>query len=384
MVHSTVTDVLTGLDNHRGFHERVELELAEAERFSERLALVVVDIDDFRAYNDAHGFTAGDRLLEHVGQLISAAVPAGSEVARLGGNRFGVVAPRTDLLEAVVLARRILDGISIEAAETPGEITGSAGVAAFPTQASTSAQLMRVAEMALEEAKSAGKKRAVAYEADRVPETDPVVRAERFERENLFAAVNALAASVDVVDPEARAHSRRVADLASKVARRAEMAESLVARVEMAALLHEVGTLGGFRASADVRAGVTAGRWAQIEPRLATAQSILTSAGLGHIAPAVRAVHEWWDGSGRPDGLAGEEIPIEARVLAVCDAYETIVTGHGGYTPLMREAALAEIELRSGVQFDPVLVGALRTVLLAEAARAAGRVSAASAPTSLA
>jgi diguanylate cyclase (GGDEF)-like protein len=363
VVRSSTTDPITGVYTARFFSERLEYELTLAAEAGENLAVMMVDIDDFSDFNAEHGHAAGDRLLAQVGRLIHGVCGRSYAVARLAGDRFAVIAPSCGVLEATVLARKILDVISIEAGPAPGSVTASAGIAMAPLHSSESFMLRTIAAAALRDAKSSGKRHVVVYDDARVPDIDFERRIDQLERSSRTSAAAALAAAAEAVSPAHAGHAHAVAELSAAVAERVGLSEEAVGDVRVVALLHDI---AGFARAAAASAGATE---AAAEDTRGV-ERLLESAGLFSAAPGVRAVREWWDGSGRPNGLAGEEIPFEARVVAPCDEYLDLTSGIGQGSPLPRELALARIERSSGIRFDPAIVGALRTVLLARAARA--------------
>ncbi len=161
LFHQSVTDPLTGLHNHRFFYERLDDELARAKRYGDDLSVIVLDLDGFGQLNAEHGHEQGEIMLQKVAQLVASRCAGRCAAARLGGDDFGIIAPETDMFQATVLGRRILDSISIEAGVNPGDLTACAGVATYPRHAETAEGLAREAERALEEAKQSGRDRLV-------------------------------------------------------------------------------------------------------------------------------------------------------------------------------------------------------------------------------
>ncbi len=373
LFHRSITDPLTGLYNHRFFHDRLDQELEQAARYGESLSLIALDIDDFGAYNERHGHMAGDRLLVDAASLFQGVCTRSCTVARLGGDEFAVILPATELSEATVIARRMLDVLSIEAGERPGSVSVSAGVASFPMHAVDAERLMRVADGALFDAKESGKAGVVAYDTERVPDLSARERISRLERQNRLSAVRALAAAVDARDASTRDHSATVAHLARAVGVRMGWSEDDLRQLETAATLHDVGKIGIPDSLLNKRGPLSERETQQIRQHSVLGQQILSSAGLSEIMPVVRSHHEHWDGSGYPDGLAGEEIPLGARIIGVCDAYDTMVTDRPQSPPMRREDALALIEDEAGFRFDPACVAALRSVLLSSAQASVSR-----------
>jgi len=150
--------------------------------------------------------------------------------------------------------------------------------------------------------------------------------------------------------------------MAGAIARELHLDDEAIRRVETAALLHDVGKIG----VADdllTMGELSAAQASEVRGHVVLGQQILASAGLEELMPAVRSHHERWDGSGYPDGLAGEEIPVEARLLAVCDAFDHLTADTGQRIALTSTAAVTLMETQAGVLFDPAIVSALRAVI---------------------
>lgn len=368
LVEQTISDPLTRVRTHRFFLERLEQEIAQARRFEDELSVVIVDLDAFASYNKTHGLEAGDRLLVQVAQLLQAASQRDWTVSRLGGDQFALIVPRAGSLDAVVHARRLLDVISIEAGVSPGQVTASAGVAVFPRNGESASDIVKVAEAALFEAKSVGGAHLFIYHDDQVGDHSARARIARLESERKIAAATALAAAVDARDRVTQDHSRNVAVLARRIAEHIGLSSEQAWRAETAGLVHDVGKIGIADAILNKPGPLDDVEREQVREHAAMGQRILAAAGLGEILPAVRSHHEWWNGQGYPDGLAATEIPMEARILAVCDAYDAMISDRPHRSAYTRESALAEIERAAGTHYDPELVAALRAILLADAA----------------
>lgn len=355
LFHRSVTDPLSGLFNHRYFHDRLTEELECSARQHQPLGVVLLDLDDFGRYNERYGHMAGDRLLADVGALLRDTCDAECTVARLGGDEFGIIVPDADALDTEALGRRALDVICIQAGERPGAVTASAGTAVFPEHGMTAEQLLMDADGALFHAKESGKASVVAYDASRVPDLTAQDRIRRLERMSRLASIEALAIAVDARDPGTRDHSTHVAELSAELARRACLSDEEIRCVEMAAMLHDVGKIGMSDRILARGDGMEPG-WDPRMEHVALGQQMLRSAGLPELLAAVRGHHESWDGSGKPDGLAGHEIPILARIISICDAYDALTTERTFRPALSPSQALSVLREQSGKRFDPVLV----------------------------
>ena len=195
----------------------------------------------------------------------------------------------------------------------------------------------------------------VVFDADVVDAADPLVRLERARKQSHRAKLRALASAVDARDADTRFHSATVNEIVSAFALVLELSDEQTRVLETAALVHDVGKIGVPDDVLLKPARLSAAERAMIEEHPALGERLLRPADMPEILQSVRHHHERWDGTGYPDGLVGEQIPFEARVLAICDAFDAM-TNTRRYRPALSTAqALAEIERCSGGQFDPTL-----------------------------
>jgi diguanylate cyclase (GGDEF)-like protein len=356
------TDALTGLLNHGAMQVRLREEIARARREDAALACVILDLDDFKRVNDSRGHQAGDDLLRGVADLLRAELRPYDQVARYGGDEFVLLLPGSDEEVAMQVAERIRDAVAAEA--EPGsrlELAGacSLGVAQWHEPLDAAA-LLEHADRALMLAKRTGKGRVAVANAD-IERELALLHADRGSP----AAVQALAAAIEERDHYTREHSEQVVHLARGVAMILGLANAKVDRIAHAALLHDVGKLGVPHEILHKRGPLTEEEWAVMADHPVAGERILLRIPeLAPIAPIVRHEHEHWDGTGYPDRLAGEAIPLGARIVAVCDAFDAMTNPRPYSLPRTPEAALQEIEACAGSQFDPSVVAAFRTAWL--------------------
>lgn len=353
LFHRSITDPLTGLYNHRYFHDRLRDEVRASVERAEELALVVLDVDNFGHWNTLFGHGEGDRLLVSLAEQLQKIAPGESMVARIGGDEFAVILPQCSAPDANLLAQRLLDFIGIEGGDQPGSVTASAGLAILPEHADTADDLFRLADCAMLWAKERGKNRVVVYEQGRVPDLSTRERIEFLERQARLSSVRALAAAVDARDPATRFHSQSVAVLATRLAVALELEHEHVRLIGEAALMHDVGKIAVNDAILSKAGPLTRSERLRVQEHPAMGQRILSATDMDEILPWVRSHHERWDGVGYPDRISGEDIPFEARILAVCDAYDAMTSDRPYRRALSKAAALQEIDLHMGTQFDP-------------------------------
>jgi len=349
-----LTDPLTGLGNHRHFHERLQRELARAEQEGAALSLCLVDIDDFKRINDRFGHPAGDRVL---GQL-AARLRQGGESFRLSGDEFAVLLPGLGEHDAALVARSIVERVRATELEQAGEVTVSVGVVTFPVQGVGRDELIRLADSALYWAKEDGKNRARTYEATTFELTQLRRLAEGPGRAARYRAATSLARVVDARDAYTGSHSERVGELAARIARRLGCDEAEVELTRLAANLHDLGKLAIPEEILRKRGSLDESERLVLQHHPQIGHRMLESLGVEPIADWVLHHHERWDGAGYPDRLRGDEIPLGARIIFVADAWDAMTSERVYRTPLSAREAMEELERCAGSQFDPMVVDA--------------------------
>jgi diguanylate cyclase (GGDEF)-like protein len=349
-----LTDPLTGLGNHRHFHERLQRELASAEETGNKVALCLVDIDNFKSVNDHHGHPVGDRVLGQVASRLR----QGGESFRLGGDEFAVLLPGLDERAALGVARSIVERVGAAQIEHVGSITVSAGVASFPVQGVGRDELIRLADSALYWAKEDGKNRARAYESTAIELKQLQQLADSPDRAARYRAAASLAKAVDARDAYTGSHSERVGELAARIARRLGVEEPQVELIRLAASLHDLGKLAIPEEILRKPSSLNESEQLVLQRHPQIGFRMLESLGVEPIAEWVLHHHERWDGDGYPNRLRGEEIPLGARIIFVADAYDAMTSERVYRKPLAPVEALQELERCAGSQFDPSVVEA--------------------------
>ena len=322
------SDPVTGLGNRR----RLLLDLEDALRAGNGPYLFAMfDLDGFKAYNDNFGHPAGDALLCRLGSNLAAAVQPSGAAYRLGGDEFCVLAPAADGNGDGVVA-------AASAALSEGgkafSISSSSGSVLVPEEADEPSAALRLADRRMY-----GQKRLRSHSAER--QTRNVLLRILRERE-----------------PDLDEHLRSVASLAVLLARHAGLEGEDLDVIARAAELHDVGKIAIPERVLRKRGPLTEIEKELMRKHTLIGERILSAApAMVPVAKLVRSSHERWDGSGYPDALEGEEIPLGARVIAVCDAFDAMVSQKPYRMPLKPEQALEELRRCAGTQFDPWLVG---------------------------
>jgi diguanylate cyclase (GGDEF)-like protein/PAS domain S-box-containing protein len=364
-------DPLTGCLNRRSFFEQFEKEWEAAERYSQPLSCMMVDIDFFKVINDTHGHAMGDEVLRQVGATLLNTVRQSDLVCRYGGEEFCVLLPHLDIEEAFQAAerfRQILASLPFPKLS----ITASFGVSSISLGASSSQEILDQADKALYVAKRSGRNRVTRF--DRVPnevnatvtKSDRQATATRTATETEtetndnsipYRAVAALMSALAFRDSETAAHSMRVADLCVLCARGLLSAKETYL-LEIAALLHDVGKIGVPDAILFKQGKLTTDEWEKLRSYDSIGIEIIRSSFDNKFVLDVISHYRLPFGGdpAHPSRPAGTKLPIGGRLLAIADAFDSMVTDHFYRPGKTKDEALAELQTCGRSQFDPELV----------------------------
>jgi diguanylate cyclase (GGDEF)-like protein len=360
-------DELTGLFNRRHFDECVKLEIDRHTRYRSMLSLIFLDLDFFKAYNDMQGHTAGDRILELVGRLVNEALRNTDLAFRYGGDEFAIILPQSATNDAFVVAERVRGRIAAEMSKRDIKISASLGLASWPSDGVTSDELVNAADRALYYAKETGGNRTCVV-SKMLPSLTAAASTRTTTEKEVLSIIHTLAATIEARDPYTYGHSRKVSTYAVSLAEAIGLPSEKVAVVSTAALLHDIGKIGIPDEVLNKVDKLEPEAWSLIQahPKLSTTI-------VGHVVslvsclPAILHHHERWDGGGYPTGLKGEAIPIEARILAIADAFDAMTSSRPYRNRLSYKKVLKELKSCSGSQFDPKLVDAFLPIALSAA-----------------
>jgi diguanylate cyclase (GGDEF)-like protein len=335
------TDALTKLGNRRKLMADTDELIAHATAAGP-LVLMLFDLNGFKAYNDTFGHQAGDAVLARVGSQLAMAVGRhGGSAYRLGGDEFcAVLAIEEDEIDRALAA-------ASAALEEHGEnfsVTPSIGAVMIPHEATTLEQALQVAD-----------ERMYSHKRQRTS------LAGEQAREVLLRIIHAK-------QPALQERSSDIAQMCERVGRRLGLEAPVLEELVRAAELHDIGKVGIPDAILRKTEPLTEAEWAFVKQHTLLGARILGAVpALAETANIVRATHERWDGEGYPDGLQGEDIPIAARIISACDAYEAMREGRSYRTSRSATDAVSELRRAAGSQFDPAVIKALVLELREEA-----------------
>jgi diguanylate cyclase (GGDEF)-like protein len=370
LTEMATSDPLTGLANHRTFHERLQTEFARAQRHGRPLSLVMLDLDQFKEINDTAGHGAGDKVLAAVAAELQKVARAEDVLARIGGDEFALLLPETSSMDAMAFVERVRGTIAAQPVHGY-RVTLSAGISDI-SHATSAEQLFRFADGALYWAKAKGRDCAWIYDPHVVRELSAQERAEHLERSQAISALRALARAIDAKDPMTRRHSQRVAALCHQLAEVRGWGADRIQLLTEAALVHDVGKIGVRDAVLLKNGRLTPSEIEEIKQHAALGAQIVQEVLSDEQVAWIRGHHERPDGTGYPDGLTDSEIPEGAALLALADAFDVMTLSRPYSAPRSVAEALRECRELVGRQFCEPAVIALEMLAAAGALESAG------------
>jgi diguanylate cyclase (GGDEF)-like protein/putative nucleotidyltransferase with HDIG domain len=402
-----ITDGLTGVKTHRFFMEALSSEWKRSSRAGRSFALVLMDLDRFKFVNDFYGHLEGDLVLQRVGQILETNCRRSDVVARYGGDEFVILMPETTMEHARQLSSKLRGWIASDPLLREKNISASFGIASYPLHGSAPQELIQVADASMYLSKHQGGntvstaehidpnearrwKRDVleaylgvtlkrlfatgpdAFEeiyqrlrqfSDSLPATEasgsPVTTGSYALPQSILDTVTSLAYAIDAKDQYTQGHSQKVSAYAALLAESLGMSERDVEEIRLGAVLHDVGKVGIPEQILNKSGPLNPDEWETMKTHVTFGAKLLEPLEpLSRIRQMVLHHHEFFDGSGYPQSLAGQNIPLGARIITIADSYDTITSDRSYKKGRTAEEALAEVERCANTQFDPDLVAA--------------------------
>jgi diguanylate cyclase (GGDEF)-like protein/putative nucleotidyltransferase with HDIG domain len=404
-----ITDGLTGVKTHRFFMEALSAEWKRSTRAGRAFALVLMDLDRFKFVNDFYGHLEGDLVLQRVGHILETNCRRSDVVARYGGDEFVILMPETNMEHARQLASKLRGWVSADPLLREKNISASFGIACYPLHGSSPQELIQVADASMYLSKHQGgnavstadhfdPNEAKKWKRDvleaylgvtlkRLFATGPEAFEEIYQRLTQFTeslastetvnnktptapvqgpqalpqavldTVTSLAFAIDAKDHYTQGHSQKVSAYAALIAEAMAMSDAEVEEIRLGGVLHDIGKVGIPENILNKSGPLNPDEWETMKSHVRFGAKILDPlTPLARIREMVLHHHEYYDGSGYPDALGGEKIPLGARIIAIADAYDTI-TSDRTYKKARRAAdALAELERCANAQFDGAIV----------------------------
>jgi diguanylate cyclase (GGDEF)-like protein len=362
-------DRLTGVANRQVLLALLFSEVERASRYERPLCVAFVDIDHFKAVNDSYGHEAGDVVLRGVAQTISENLRASDMIGRYGGEEFMLILTETSVDEGAGLSEKLRKLVEKTRFAVEGNadlsVTISIGIAGGTGKQVRMEHLVRDADAAMYSAKSLGRNQTYIFEEpdedSRVPRA-PIsdagrARAVEIGRRAREAATDILTSYIAPLPHYRGQPSALIASIVGEMALRLELPDAEIDRIRVAALLHDVGKVAVPDAILDKPAALTSAEWRSVVQHPRIGQVILEhAAALRDAVPIILHHHERYGGHGYPYGLRANEIPLGARIVAIADAYDAMTHDRPYKRAMSHDAAIAELRLHAGTQFDPELV----------------------------
>ncbi len=402
----SITDGLTGIKTRRFFLEALQSEWKRASRSGRPFSVVLVDLDKFKDVNDTLGHLEGDLVLARVGRLLEQKCRQSNVVARYGGDEFVILMPETGIEPAQILSERLRLWIATDPMLNERHVTGSFGVASFPLHGTTAEDIVRVADAGMYVSKHAGGNRVSTAEEYAETESSVAQRqllaayiegflqrehtgpesveelvgtlrrlcgamADPASGEALRQAVSALSRAAETREVHASGHGDTAARHAEGIAHQLGLGDDETNDLVFAARVHDVGKIIIPEKILCKPSPLTEDEYYVVKMHATVGAEIVDCIPSGErMKVFVKHHHERFDGTGYPDGLIGEQIPLGARILAVVDAWTNMTSDRPFAVAKAPSEAIAELESLSGTQFDGMIVRLFLRMIRAERAAA--------------
>ena len=382
------TDTLTSLYNHRGFQEVLAKELENAKQTNTPLSIVMFDVNNISKINRELGHAKGDEVIKTLADKIKQNIRTNDCAGRYGGDEIAVILPNTNTKDAKYLAEYITYCLSCCYVDDVGPLKVSVGISTFPECTIDQEKLLILTEQAMFISQAKGYKEGMSaivsssdfnFWDDVALNSFAEVLAKRhsqiginFEEElvhkfnqeeiinhnHLMEMVTSIAGAIDAKDPYTKGHSTSVSRYAEALARTVNLPEQEVERIKIGALLHDVGKIGIPESVLKKPGKLTDEEWEIMKqhPTIGAEKVLAPNEALRDLIPIVKYHHERLDGKGYPEHLKGNEIPLEARIVSIADAYHALVSDRPYRKGLPIETACQILKDGAGTQWDTDLV----------------------------
>lgn len=378
-------DPQTGLYNHRYFEEIIESEFYRAKRHGQPISLIMLDIDYFKSVNEVYGHGFGDLVLRQFSKKLRKLVRLHDYVIRYGDEEFVVVLPGSDRASTLRMGQRILDFIKTHSfgdGKNDVKLRLSVAVVSYPEDDSIFKEMdfIEIAERVLNMVKECGGDRVCSssdikgdiFPEDREYRTTDIkfmkqrlLKITRESNQSLTESIFAFAKTIELKDRYTGGHVENTVYYATEIARGMGLAKTDTRLVEQASILHDLGKIGISENILLKRGKLTKFEFEKIKEHPKIGVDIIRPIQfLRGLVPLILYHHERWDGKGYPCGLKGEEIPVGARIIAIADVYQALISDRPYRKAFSEHEAIGIIKENSGTQFDPAIVDAFLEILL--------------------
>ncbi|NLP13734.1 MAG: diguanylate cyclase [Clostridium sp.] len=365
-----ITDELTGAYNQRFFHMILDDGIKRAQKNKCSVGLIMIDVDNFKMYNDIYGHDFGDEILKSTAAILKKIVKEESYVFRCGGDEFAVIFRNTDLQHLESMAnnlRKEFERLKKDyyRDDIYDKVTLSIGLSEYPNMSKSKDELVYQADMALYHAKNLGKDKVHLYQ-------DAILQLRKnisSDHQQLIGIFKGLLSTISAKDKYTHGHCERVSAYGVMIGEALNMSLKEISIIQYAGLLHDIGKIEMPKNILNKKEELTEEEKNYLRQHPIYSENILEPLGeIDLLTDYVRHHHERYDGKGYPDGLAGAEISLGARILCVADSFDAMVSERPYSKSMTMEQAFKELEKNAGTQFDPEIVKIFIKIMKARAA----------------
>jgi len=383
----SLIDAHTGLYNYRYLQEAIEVEFHQARRYAQNLAIVMLDVDYFKSINDVYGIAFGDLVLKQLAKQLKRMVRRYDILIRYSGEEFIIISPRLNRITAFNLAQRLLDSlnfISFGNKKHSVKLKLSLSVASFPDdRAKNGMDLVNLADLLLNKAKEGGGNRAyssldvknlLSRSTEKISKSvgiktlkNRIDKLNRQSKQGLSESIFAFAKTLELKDHYTGEHVENTVHFAMAVANELKLPKEEVELIKQASMLHDLGKIGVSENILLKKGKLNKKEFEEIKRHPQIGADIIRPIQFLHdLIPFIFYHHERWDGKGYPSGIKGEDIPLGARVIAIADVYQALISDRPYHKAFSKNAAIEIIKKSSGTQFDPRVVSAFLKIVKKE------------------
>jgi len=380
----SLIDAHTGLYNYRYLQKTIEVEFHRARRYAQNLAIIMLDVDYFKSINDVYGIAFGDLVLKQLANQLKRMVRRYDILVRYSGEEFIIISPRLNRNASLIMAQRLLDTlnfINFGNKEHSVKLKMSLSTASFPDDpVKNGMDLVNSANLLLNQAKESGGNRVYSFldikntlnngrkktsKAERVRTLEKkIIKLNKQSKQGLSESIFAFAKTLEFKDHYTGEHVENTVHFASGVAKELGLLKEEVELIKQASMLHDLGKIGISENILLKKGKLNKKEFAEIKKHPQIGADIIRPIQYLHdLVPFIFYHHERWDGKGYPTGIKGEDIPVGARVIAIADVYQALISDRPYHKAFTRRAAIDIIKKSSGTRFDPRVVKAFLKVV---------------------
>ncbi len=385
--NASLIDAQTGLYNHHYLYDVIESEFHQARRYAQSLSVIMIDIDYFKSINDVYGVTFGDLVLKQFAKQLKRMVRRYDMLIRYSGEEFVIVSPRLSRDAVLNMAQRLLEALNfINFGNKLHTVKLKLSLAAvsFPEdRANKGVELINLANTVLNKAKESGGNRAYSTQdikkqpkriMDKSLKNDEVKslrntieKLNKKSKQGLVESIFAFAKTIELKDHYTGKHVENTVHYATEIAKMLDLPRENIELIKQAAMLHDLGKIGISEHILLKKGKLNKKEFAEIKKHPQIGADIIRPIQFLHnLVPFIFYHHERWDGKGYPSGIKGEDIPVGARIIAIADVYQALISDRPYHKAFSKKKAIGIIKKSSGTQFDPRIVNIFFEVLRQE------------------